>query len=1002
NVLTNDTDVDAGDTKTVSGIAAGSVGSASGNVGSSVTGTYGSIIIAADGSYTYTVDNSNSAVQALRTTANTLSDVFTYTMQDAAGLTSTTQVTVTIQGANDAPNDITGTLSVAENSRNGTSVGTVVGQDVDAGDTRTYSLVDNAGGRFAINNSTGLVTVANGSMLDFETATSHNITIRVTDATGATFDKVMTVQVTNVNEAPLAITDTATAVEAGGLSTGTSGTNPAGNVLTNDTDVDAGDTKTVTGVEAGVVGSASMNVGSAVIGNYGSINISSTGAYTYTVNDSNAIVQALRTTANTLTDVFTYTISDAGGISSTTQLTVTIQGRNDTPYDITTGSLSVAEDAVIATVVGSVMGQDVDSGDILTYSLTNNAGGRFAIDTTTGQITVASGSMLDFEVFQSHQIVVRVIDASGTSFSKTLVVSVTNVNEAPVDITTGNQSISVSNSGFESNVLGDGGAISSAFDWTVTGGGGTFNPTSTQYITSNGTEGSNIGYANPGATLAQALSTVFDANRNYQLTVDVGRRLDTANSSYTIQLLSGATVIGTYTGTTGDSGSWRTVNVDINGANFAAASGNPLQITLHCNSGGQTHFDNVRLTSSTATASIAEDSANGAVVTTVTGSDRDAGNTLTYSLMNNADGRFAIDNATGQITVANGSLLNFETNTSHTVVIRTTDQGNLTFDRTMSIGVTNVNETPVAIADSAAAVEAGGTSNGAAGINPAGNVLYNDTDVDGGDTKTVNGVAAGVVASVSTNVGSNVIGTYGSINIAADGSYTYTIDNSNSAVQALRTTANTLSDVFTYTMKDAAGLTSTAQITVTIQGANDTPNDITGTLTIPENSSNGAIVGTVTGQDVDSGDTRTYSLVDNAGGRFVIDSTTGQVTVADGTLLNFEAATSHNITVRVTDAAGATFDRVMAVSVTNTNDAPDLNNSANPTLGTVLEGATNPSGVTVASLVVDSSITDVDGTAVEAIAITGLNTNLGTWQYSLDGGTSWLMIDANLINNTTN
>ncbi|MCX7401454.1 MAG: DUF4347 domain-containing protein, partial [Planctomycetales bacterium] len=90
------------------------------------------------------------------------------------------------------------------------------------------------------------------------------------------------------------------------------------------------------------------------------------------------------------------------------------------------------------------------------------------------------------------------------------------------------------------------------------------------------------------------------------------------------------------------------------------------------------------------------------------------------------------------------------------------------------------------------------------------------------------------------------------------------------------------------------------------------------------------------------------------------------------------------------------------VNITAVNDAPVLNPSASPTMGLVLEGATNPSGVTVASLVVDGSITDADGSAVESIAITGLNTSLGTWQYSLNGGTSWLTIDANLINNTTN
>jgi VCBS repeat-containing protein len=87
----------------VVGVAAGTVGSASGSVGSSVTGMYGSINISSTGAYTYTVDNNNAAVQALRMTANTLTDVYTYSMTDTNGYTKTTQITVTIQGANDAP-----------------------------------------------------------------------------------------------------------------------------------------------------------------------------------------------------------------------------------------------------------------------------------------------------------------------------------------------------------------------------------------------------------------------------------------------------------------------------------------------------------------------------------------------------------------------------------------------------------------------------------------------------------------------------------------------------------------------------------------------------------------------------------------------------------------------------------------------------------------------------------------------------------------------------------
>jgi VCBS repeat-containing protein len=181
-------------------------------------------------------------------------------------------------------------------------------------------------------------------------------------------------------------------------------------------------------------------------------------------------------------------------------------------------------------------------------------------------------------------------------------------------------------------------------------------------------------------------------------------------------------------------------------------------------------------------------------------------------------------------------------------------------------------------------------------------------------------------------------------------------------------------------MTDTGGATSTTQITVTIQGANDAPNNITGTLTIAENSANGAVVGTVTGQDVDSGETLTYSLTDTAGGRFTINAATGQVTVANGSLLNFEANTSHNITVRATDLSGATLDKLMSVTVTNVNETPTT---------LLLTGSTTNAG--------SSAVYDATFDKYYAIVSTAM-----TWEAAMDnaqasflGGVSGTLININ-------
>jgi hypothetical protein len=85
--------------------------------------------------------------------------------------------------------------SVSENSVNGTTVGSISGRTSGS----TLTLLENAGGRFAVDSASGIVSVANGTLLDYEASTSHTITVRET-ATGATNsprDTVLTIVVNN-------------------------------------------------------------------------------------------------------------------------------------------------------------------------------------------------------------------------------------------------------------------------------------------------------------------------------------------------------------------------------------------------------------------------------------------------------------------------------------------------------------------------------------------------------------------------------------------------------------------------------------------------------------------------------------------------------------------------------------------------------------------------------------------------------------------------------------
>jgi len=106
-------DTQGADGAHVTGVAAGDAGSASGQVGDAVAGSHGTLTLQSDGSYTYTLNAEDSAVNALNTGQH-LTDTFTYTITDGDGDTSSTTLTITIDGSNDAPTITSGSAAVSE------------------------------------------------------------------------------------------------------------------------------------------------------------------------------------------------------------------------------------------------------------------------------------------------------------------------------------------------------------------------------------------------------------------------------------------------------------------------------------------------------------------------------------------------------------------------------------------------------------------------------------------------------------------------------------------------------------------------------------------------------------------------------------------------------------------------------------------------------------------------------------------------------------------------
>src|SRR5262249_42607794 len=131
------------------GVVSGSVsGVLSTGVGKTIVGAYGSLVLDANGSWTYTLDNANPLTNALAQDAH-VTDVFSYTESDHHGGTSTTTLTIDITGTNDAPvaaADVNTGAAVVERGVNpgntafdgvDAATGNVLknDHDVDAGDT---------------------------------------------------------------------------------------------------------------------------------------------------------------------------------------------------------------------------------------------------------------------------------------------------------------------------------------------------------------------------------------------------------------------------------------------------------------------------------------------------------------------------------------------------------------------------------------------------------------------------------------------------------------------------------------------------------------------------------------------------------------------------------------------------------------------------------------------------------------------------------------------------
>jgi VCBS repeat-containing protein len=277
-----------------------------------------------------------------------------------------------------------------------------------------------------------------------------------------------------------------------------------------------------------------------------------------------------------------------------------------------------------------------------------------------------------------------------------------------------------------------------------------------------------------------------------------------------------------------------------------------------------------------------------------------------------------------------------------------------------------------------------------------GNVLANDTDGNStlGDTKTVTGVRTGTeAAGGALGALASIKGTYGTLTLNADGSYTYAIDDSDPDTIALANGA-TATDVFTYGVADSAGLNDTAQLTITVTGGDPALLNVAPVAIDDSNGSDAVIAladatatGNVLDNDIDSnsGDSKTVTGVrtgaEAAGGALgalaALKGVYGTLTLnADGsytyvldnadpdTIALAPGATGTDVfTYAVADSFGLSDTAQLTVMVAGGNDAPVIGGTIGGSSASVEVAENNTTVTTI-------SATDPDGGAL-AYSIAG-------------------------------
>jgi CshA-type fibril repeat protein len=684
-------------------------------------------------------------------------DSLVYRVVDSTDTPSTATLTITVRPVNDAP--------VAVNDRATTPEDTpvtiaVTQNDVDVdGDVLRVTAVEGA--------QNGTIRFSGGEVTytpNPDWSGSETLDYTITDGNGGFSSAFVFVEVTPVNDAPVATDDTATTDEDEAVVI---------DVLANDTDVE-GDALTVARIASGPAnGTAAINAD---------------GTVTYTANaDFNG------------TDSFTYEVADGNGGSDIGTVTVRVNPVNDAPV-AADDSFTIAEDSSRTTL--NVLANDTDvDGDRLRVVAVGEA--------TLGTVAVSgNGSGITYtpnrDANGTDSFTYTIADPSGENSTATVTVEITPVNDAPVavaDAVATDEDTPLTFDPLVNDVDGDGDPL------TITGVGAARLGT--------------VAIDADGKTLTYTPNPDANGTDRFTYTISDGELTSTATITVTVNPVNDDPVANDDTATTRED---RAVTVNVL-ANDSDVDGDRLTL------------DSIVAGPENGTAAIVK----GRIVYTPDQDFNDT-DTLTYRV---ADGKGGFD------------------------------------ETTLTIGVTPVNDAPVATADAATTDE---------DTPVVVDVLANDTDVDD-DALAVTGVGRA---------------RFGVVTIAEDGqSVTYTPNADANGT-----------DSFTYTISDGA-LTSTATVTVVVNPVNDAPVAADDAVTTREDE---PVLIDVLRNDTDiDGDTLTVGRIVTppANGTVEIDAETGRLLYTPNADYNGPDSFTYEVTDgELTDTA------TVAITVTPVNDAP--------------------------------------------------------------------------------